>query len=152
LLKLQPRVTTDDGSGTTQADVASVSFSFREPGTNRTVTQTQVVNYPFAPWYIGPQGFFASPDIAVVQKSFVMLNLYLGIEQACRSFYANTGWDTLIGQLRGLIAAVQDYNAVVQDQDAIADVELVNQLIAVLMQNGVPDSAAPANADPWPAN
>jgi Ca-activated chloride channel family protein len=152
LIELMPKRSSDDGSGLTAADVAVVKVSFKEPGTNRIVTDQVTVNYPRAPWFTPEQGFFQSSDVTIVQKSFVMLNLYLAIEDACKNFWGGDRTQ-IIGNLRRLRAAVVDYNEEIKDEDITADLALLDQFMNVLRANGVRDPAdvrIPAN--PWPAD
>jgi Ca-activated chloride channel family protein len=154
LVELMPKLRADDGSGITGADVAVIKVSFREPGSNRIVHDQVVVNFPHPPWVTPERGFFAGPDISIVQKSFVMLNLFVGIENACRDFHQNrAGAGEHIGLLQRLIAAAEDYNQEVADEDIRSDIALVRQLIDVLRRNGVRDPAAVAiPQNPWPAD
>ena len=156
LIELMPKA--DNGSGITTADVAVIDLQFREPGTNDIITDQITVRYPFAPWFTSPRGHFDAPDPAIVQKSFVMLNEYVGIERACSAFHAPGGNQAAavseaVGDLERLIAAVEDYNEEVQDEDIVLDLELLRQLRDVMIDNGVqppPDPQIPQ--DPWPAD
>jgi Ca-activated chloride channel homolog len=56
LVELEPRALTDDGSGATTAQVGRAELSFREPGSDRTVTQAVTIDYPFAPWVMPESG------------------------------------------------------------------------------------------------
>jgi Ca-activated chloride channel homolog len=150
LVELMPKRDADDGSGVTTADVATVNVQFREPGTNRIVTDKVIINYPAPPWQTPERGFWTS-DLPIVQKSFVMLNIYVGIEEAVRAFHTGDRRN-IIGNLRRLRAAVADYNEEVNDQDIAADLKLLDDLIAVMLRNGVIDPAAPVPANPWPAD
>jgi Ca-activated chloride channel homolog len=150
LIELLPKHDADDGSGVTTADVATVNVQFREPGSNRVVTDKVVINYPSPPWQTPERGYWTS-ELPIVQKSFVMLNIYIGIEQAVRAFHAGDR-GTIIGKLRRLRAAVEDYNEEVKDQDIVADLKLLDDLISVLLRNGVIDPATPIPANPWPAD
>jgi Ca-activated chloride channel family protein len=152
LIELMPRSLRDDGSGARTAEVATVRVTFREPGTNRIVERRAVVAYPEAPWVTRERGFFDAPDVAIVQKSFVMLNIYIGIEDAIRDFWGRNTIE-ILGRLRRLGAAVEAYNRRAQDRDIESDLALLNQLMTVLRRNGVQDPAEvriPAN--PWPAD
>jgi Ca-activated chloride channel family protein len=151
LVELMPKHAVDDGSGATTAQVARVRVSFREPGSNRIVTDEVLVNYPHAPWVTPEQGFFQSSDVTIVQKSFVMLNLYTAIEEACRDFHGGER-RSILPRLRRLRAAVVDYNEEVKDQDIVSDLALLDQLITVLRQSGVIDPETQPPANPWPAD
>jgi Ca-activated chloride channel homolog len=151
LIELMPKRTSDDGSGITAADVATVKLKFREPGTNRIVTDEIKINYPNPPWVTPERGFFASQDLGIVQKSFVMLNIYTAIEEASREFHTGDR-RPIIGRLNRLRAAVVDYNEEINDQDIVADIKLLDDLIAVLRRNGVVDPQAPIPTNPWPVD
>ena len=153
LLELMPNVTVDDGTGTSSADVATIDVQFREPGTNAIIQDSVTVNYPFAPWVTPEAGHFQADDIAVVQKSFVMLNIYVGIEIAVRAFHQNQDPTGAIIGIKRLVAAVRDYNEEIQDTDIQYDIELLERLMEVMVQNGItppPEPTLPAN--PWPAD
>ena len=151
------------GSQTSGA-VATVDFSFREPGSNDIIEDHVNVTYPMAPWDIPMAGYFSGEDPNVIQKSFVMLNIYVGIEEACTTFYEPNGnVPDAIRKLQRLRAAVVDYNDGSndldgdsddpQDDDLRADVELLDDLIQVMRNNGFdpePDPNPPE--DPWPAD
>ncbi len=153
LIELMPQ--SDDGSGATEADVATVDLRFREPGTNRIVTDSVTVNYPLPPWTTRPEGFFSAPDLGVVHKSFVMLNIYVGIERAVTDFHGGTRavQTDAIAALERLIAAVTDYNEEIADKDIELDLDLLAQLRDVMVANGTPPPTDPAiPTDPWPAD
>jgi hypothetical protein len=97
-------------------------------------------------------GFWQSPDLSIIQKSFVMLNLYVAIEEACRNFHVGNRRD-ILGNLRRLRAAVADYNEEVMDKDIESDLALLDRFILVLRANGVlepGENRIPTN--PWPAD
>ena len=156
IVEVMPKLLTDDGSDTSNADVAVIDVSYREPGTNAIVTDQVTVNYPFAPWITPETGFFQSADIAMVQKSFVMLNIYVGIERACGAFHGSGGGlpqpSEAIAELDRLIAAVEDYNVEVADTDIASDLELLNQLRQVMLQSIAPPEPTPIPQNPWPAD
>ncbi len=155
LIELMPGA--DDGSSITSADVAVIDVQFREPGTNRIVTDSVTVMYPFAPWVTPLTGHFDAPDPEIVQKSFVMLNMYVGIEEACAEFHAaapnSQRMTDAIEALGNLILAVEDYNEEVADKDIELDLDMLRQLRDVMIQNGVVPPVNPAPpTDPWPAD
>ncbi len=154
LVELMPKRTTDDGSGLASADVAIINVQFREPGTNRIVRDKVIVNYPNAPWKTVDTGYFQSAGgLSIVQKSFVMLNVYQGIENAVKDFAKRDTRNT-IANLRRLMAAVEDYNDEIGDLDIKADQVLLSQFLMVLKRNGVMDPTEPVRipANPWPAD
>ncbi len=166
LLELMPRLrpasemVAEDG-GTQSADIAVVDVSFREPGTDEQVQDTVVINYPNAPWETPETGYFAnansdSNDVTVVTKSFVMLNVFVGLEQAVAAYHENSmDPSQSIAELTALLAALDDYNEEVQDTDIEFDIDLVEQLIDVMIDNSVPapnDDLIDIPDDPWPAD
>ncbi len=163
LLELMPRLRSVEEmeAGQESADIAIIDVSFREPGTDAVVEDTVVVNYPNAPWETPEKGFFDnansdSDDISVVTKSFVMLNVFVGIEQAVAAYHENEMDPTQsIAELTALLAALDDYNEEVQDTDIDFDIALVEQLIDVMIDNSVPEPEPTAvfiPEDPWPAD
>jgi Ca-activated chloride channel homolog len=161
IIEVMPKAVSDDGSGANSADVATVDVQFREPGTNRIVTDSVTVNFPYPPWTTPTNGYFDSPDIAIVQKSFVMLNIYVGIDRAVTEFH-RTGRpigdvSRAVGQLDRLIASVEDYNQELEggqgDTDMKFDLELLRKLRAVMIANAVPEPTEnDIPDDPWPAD
>ncbi len=152
LIELMPRE--DSNMGATEADVASISLSFREPGSNETITEEIQINYPYSPAEIFRQGFF---DNSIVTKSFVMLNIYVALERACELFHEQNDPIEAIVTLDRLIAAAQDYNEEIQDTDIEFDIALMEQLITVIQSNSI-DPEEIENIefdeleDPWPAD
>ncbi len=160
LLDLAPMTTSVDPNET-QAVVSDVNVMFRAPGDTTTSTDRVILTYPNNPIQVPATGFWLGGDsaVAIAKKSFVMLNVYLGLERACSSFYdsgaASPQMTDVIGQLMRVKAAVLDYEAGLTDGDAdmLADAELVQKLIDVLMVNGAEAPADPQiPADPWPAD
>jgi Ca-activated chloride channel family protein len=153
LVELMPKRTMDDGSGLQKADVAVVKVSFRDPTNNLMVTDEVLVDYPHAPWTIPERGFFQSSDVPVVQKSFVMMNIYTAIEDASRNFHIGDR-RMILANLKRLREAVVDYNEEIADQDMVADIALLDELMRVLRANGVTDpaEAPPPRPNPWPAD
>lgn len=157
LVQVDPKLSADDGSGITDADVAVVDVTYREPGTNDIVNDTVTVHYPDPPWSTRPEGYFDADDPAVIEKSFLMLNIYLGLSRACDAYWNNGDVTESIAELDRLVAAANDYNTTAEsgagDDDIKADVDLMKQLRSVLIANG---AVAPADSkippDPWPAN
>jgi Ca-activated chloride channel family protein len=153
LIELMPKRADDDGSGATDADVAVIDIEFDDPIEGVRVSDQVVVNYPNAPWVLEPTGFFRSDDIEVVQKSFVMLNLYVGIEQACSMYHEFGETRENVDMLRRLLAAVRDYNEEIEDPDIEFDIELVEGLVSVLETLGQPQPEPDdIPTDPWPAD
>jgi Ca-activated chloride channel family protein len=136
--------------GTTE--VATIGVQFREPGSNEIVEDRVTVEYPFSPSDVQASGFFEGDNVSVVQKSFVMLNIFVGMERAVTDFAAGNADATTIAELDSLIAAVVDYNEEVQDKDIELDLELLQMLRSNLLAARVPDESVPPPSNPWPAD
>lgn len=150
LVKLMPRSDTDPEI--VEAEMATVTMTFREPGTDEVIAQERTMLYPYNPNQIVATGFFDSPIVAMVQKSFVMLNIYVGIEMACTWFHDGNGV-AAIPMLERIIAAVEDYNEEIDDTDMEYNLELLRDLLALIdtLTNDEPEPAdIPEN--PWPAD
>ncbi len=157
LLEMMPNRIVADDSGLTDADIASVQVQFRDPTTDEIVTDEVVMNYPYAPWELLAEGYFDSADVPIVQKSFIMLNLFVGMQNACRTFHSEGGSSAAttqaVAELDNLLAAVNDYNEEVADTDITYDIEVVEQLRSVMIANEVqPPPPAPPPTNPWPAD
>jgi Ca-activated chloride channel family protein len=151
LVELMPRA--EDGSDPEEADVAKLELSFREPGSNEVIREVVEVAYPYSPWDTLAIGYFENE---IVEKSFVMLNIYSALELACQSFYNGNPTEG-VATLELLIAAASDYedsaNAGQGDEDIKADIELMVQLRDLLLRQGGTDpSDEELPEDPWPAD
>jgi hypothetical protein len=60
----------------------------------------------------------------------------------------------ILANLKRLREAVVDYNEEIADQDIVADIALLDELMRVLRANGVTDpaEAPPPRPNPWPAD
>ena len=128
------------------AIIAVVDVSFREPHTNEIKQQQVTVSHPT------PLGapHFDSSDPAATHKTFVMLNIYMAIEEACLRFHQGNGTMSIEAVTR-IIAAVEDYNFEIEDVDMDYDLALLAQLRDVLIANGAtPPADLDLPADPWP--
>lgn len=137
-----------DGAST----VAQLSLQFRDPTTNRTVQEQLEVTAPFSPTTTPERGHFDAPDPAAIQKSFVMLNIYVGFEQATLAFHRGNAGPQTLGDLSALIAAVEDYNEEVGDVDIASDLQLLYQLSDNMVASGVGRPERRFPRDPWPAD
>jgi hypothetical protein len=90
--------------------------------------------------------------VPTAHKSFVMLNVFLGMERAISEFHNRTADRQTIAELDALIAAVEDYNQEIQDVDIELDLELLDMLRANLVGAGVTASRADLRDDPWPCD
>jgi Ca-activated chloride channel family protein len=149
LLELMPNASAGSEIGPT---VATLNLTFREPGTNLIVEDSVTVTYPYAASELRREGYFDGDSIAVTQKNFVMLNIYVGMEMAIRAFHEGRAGEFTISALDNLIAAVEDYNAEVQDTDIALDLVMLRQLRANLIAQGIFDPQMPVAPDAWPAD
>ena len=134
------------------AVVATIDLSFREPGSNERVSDRIEVRYPYAPSVLLENGYFEGESLAAVQKSFVMLNIFVGMQSAVTAFEEGRANAATIAELDNLIFAVEDYNDEIRDVDIALDLELLDMLRENLLRGGVPESSVPPADDPWPAD
>jgi len=153
LLLLEMMPTTWSGATPVDADVAEVVLTFREPGSNQMKEDRVLVRYPHAPGEMLEQGYFEGP---IVTKSFVVMNLYFGIETASLLFWGGQAREAR-DILEQVIAAAADYedsaNDGEGDLDIRLDIEMMSDLVAVIENVGglnEPPPAPPEN--PWPAD
>ncbi|MDX2051504.1 MAG: VWA domain-containing protein [Polyangiaceae bacterium] len=149
LVELLPSI---EGPATSEVEVAQVEISFREPGTNRVVTDVVSIKYPYSPTYLASTGYFQAQNTPAIQKSFVMLNILAGMERAILAFHSGRANENTIRELDQLMAAVVDYNEEVADVDIQLDYELLVQLRANLLRAGVRAPAPSPFPNAWPAD
>jgi Ca-activated chloride channel family protein len=149
LVELMPKATQEPEPAS--SEVAIVDLEFREPGTNRIVSDSVRVELPGSAWFLPEGGFFQN---TIVEKSFVMLNVFVTLESATALARAGQGEDA-IAVLRRVIAAAADYEDGAHegagDADVESDIALMEQLIDVIRATGAPEPGQveiPEN--PWP--
>lgn len=152
VLELMPRVW-DGEVPPSAADVAHVSLTFREPGTDQTLTEDLVVHYPYAPDHVVPTGFFEN---TIVTKSFVVLNLYFAIEDAALKFHGGLPREAR-DVLARVIAAALDYEDSANGGEGDVDIRLDVELMQDLLENierlgGLNQPPPPPSNDPWPCD
>ena len=172
LVELMPR----SGSREESATIATVELTFREPGVEEMQHDRVELVYPYAASELQQRGYFAhgntvassvesedvesddlvssdETDPAAIQKSFVMLNIFVGMERAMAAFHTRSATARTLNELDNLVDAVEDYNEEVGDVDIDADLELLAMLRANLIANGVGVSRERTRlSDPWPAD
>lgn len=146
LFELMPRAS--DGPEPETTEVARISASFVDPERNERVTDELVVEYPYPPSKVLTTGYFEN---AFVTKSFVMLNIFVGMQQAAAEFEAGQGAEAFATLVR-LQAAVEDYNEEVQDKDIELDLELISQMAANIEARIAPPPPPEIPINPWPAD
>jgi Ca-activated chloride channel family protein len=132
------------GSG----DVGDIHFSYREPGTGNVVTQDIEILSPFNPDDAPQAGYFAHTS---VEKSFVMLNIYVGFDMAATR--ASVGDDAgALSVLVNLERNVDEWLDENPDFDIEDDLKYIRMFIENLQERGdggplEPDTIPP---EPWP--
>ncbi len=147
LLEVMP--TTLDASDISQ--VGEVRVAFSAPGSSEPTIMATSSNYPLGSTTLPARGFFSD---RIVEKSFVMLNLVVGMRAAATAFHAGQA-DEAASVLDGLVLAAADYEDSANDGDGdadiLADIALLEQFRdVVIAQGGTPD--ADTSDDPWPAD
>jgi Ca-activated chloride channel family protein len=149
LVELMPR---PDADAAPNATIATIDLQYREPGQQELQHDQVSLEYPYAPGELEQQGYFAGDDISAVQKSFVMLNIYVGIESAVTAFQSHSADETTIADLDNLIDAVVDYNEEIGDHDIAADLDLLRRLRINMLHAGVRTRTTVHRSNPWPAD
>jgi Ca-activated chloride channel family protein len=165
LVELMP---SGQGGSEDGATIATIDLTFRAPGLEPPQHDRVELVYPHAPDELLGRGYFAGRDDitgsdgdgvvepfdpAAIQKSFVMLNVFVGMEAAIAAFHTRSADAGTIAELDNLIDAVQDYNDEVGDADIDADLELLAMLRQNLIAAGIGAPRERERAgDPWPAD
>lgn len=149
IARLLPRA---DAGDPENATIATVELRFRDPATSELVSDRVELRYPGPLRSVLNQGYWKAGNLAAAHKSFVMLNVYLGMERAITEFHARTADRQTIAELDALIAAVEDYNQEIKDVDIELDLELLDMLRDNLVSSGVSASRADLRDDPWPCD
>lgn len=137
-----------DGPEPATTEVARIEASFLDPELGERVSDELVVEYPFSPSTVLETGFFEND---IVTKSFVMLNIFVGMQRAAAEFEAGRG-EGAYGILIRLRAAVEDYNEEVQDTDIELDLELIDRMAANIETRIAPPPPPEIPENPWPAD
>ncbi len=152
LVEMMPRAGAEPEDD--QSRVADVTVRYREPGTNRIVREERQTLFPGDPNVLPARGHFEN---AIVEKSFVMLNIYVGMTRACDLFHAGDP-DTALLVVRRLINAVADYADSANDGEGDVDMDIDIDVLERLATNIVNNSRADEPEedefaeDPWPAD
>jgi len=145
LLELMPMPNPDEPATTR---VASLALEFTDPELGARVTDELTVEYPFPPSTVLQTGYFENE---IVTKSFVMLNIFVGLQQSSDLFHQGRT-DDAINMLRRLEAAVEDYNEEVQDTDIALDLEIIEDLRTLMQGLSAPPPPPEIPENPWPAD
>ena len=141
-----------DAGETEDATLAVVDLTFRDPETNEIVSDRVELRYPGPLRRVLDEGYWKASSVPTAHKSFVMLNVFLGMERAITEFHSRTADRQTIAELDALIAAVKDYNDEVQDVDIELDLDLLGMLRANLVSAGVTAARTDLRDDPWPCD
>jgi Ca-activated chloride channel family protein len=133
------------------SQVGQVSVTFSAPGATEPTIMATSSTYPIGSTTLPARGYFSS---RIVEKSFVMLNLVVGMRSASTAFHAGQA-DEAASILDALVLAAADYEDSANngdgDADIAADIELLEQFRDVIVaQGGTPDGDN--ESDPWPAD
>jgi hypothetical protein len=132
--------------------IATVDLSFTDPTTDERVTDRVALRYPGRLGDVPEEGYFRADDLEPAHKSFLMLNIFVGMERAIGEFRERTASEQTIAELDALIDAVTDFNDEIEDKDIELDLELLHLLRDNLVRAGVPTRDRQREADPWPAD
>lgn len=128
--------------------VAAVELSYRLPDEAEARVVRGVVAAPAGVPLQPPEGFFESAPAA---KAFVMLNVFVGLRDACAAFREGEpgrGW----AALQALDFALADYLDDAPDADLAADRDLVRALLRNFEDSGNGGESAEPPRDPWPVD
>lgn len=136
-----------DGAQVTDHEVGSLTLTYTRPGDGEIIRQSSGIRSPFAPGVNPDGGFFGADG---VEKSFVMLNIFVGFEMA--SLRASVGDDgAALDVLLALEGAVADWVEGQPDADIEDDLRYIRLFIANLRTRGADDPAPDRNPpEPWP--
>lgn len=118
--------------------VASVTLSYRAPGSTERISQTIALDYASDPHVTPEQPYLSAPEVA---ERYAMYNMFLGIREATRS-----NPPCALAVLGATREAAIAWNRTHEDPDLAADIALVEQYIANLRAIGADRVAAGACA------
>lgn len=126
--------------------VASLTLSFRAPGSPERISQTLTLDYAADPALTPDEPYLSMPEMA---ERFGMYNMFLGIRAATES--SDPG--CAIAVLEATRAGAAAWNQRHEDPDIAADLALVDQYLANLRAHGAGGqhalSACPVAVDPY---
>lgn len=125
--------------------VASITLSFRTPGSPERVSQTTTLDYASDPALTPDEPYLSAPEMA---ERFAMYNMFVGIRAATESYDHGCA----VAVLEATRAGATAWNRTHEDPDIAADLTLVDQYLANLRAHGDTDralSACPVATDPY---
>ena len=142
LAELLPRAGVELPAGS----VGTLTLRYTEPVTEAPVEQTVKIVSPLAPGETPDDGLFTTDG---VEKSFVMLNIYVGFEMAAVRVAAGDLAGAL-ALLRGLEESVVGWLEQTADYDIEDDLVYIRLFIANLEDHGAADDPDRPAPEPWP--
>jgi Ca-activated chloride channel family protein len=149
IVRLEPRASVADEPGAT---IATIDLRYRDPETGETVTDSVSLAYPERLRSVRADGYFVADELADAHKSFVMLSIYLGMQDAIGAYHRGAAGAHTLAELDALIAATQDYNEELEDKDIELDLELLAMLRQNLVRVGLRATTSVMRQDPWPCD
>jgi MYXO-CTERM domain-containing protein len=134
---------------TTDIDqVATITLSYRLPGTTERISQTISVTNPNQPGETPDETWTSH---TAMEKNFAIYNLFLGLREASRQ--ASYDYSCALATLQDVRADAAIWNQTRQDQDIAADIALVDLFIGNLEEGGAyPADAQTACDQGWGPN
>lgn len=126
------------GSGATPGRVADLRLSYRLPGSAERITDTLVLDYDRDPRETPDEPYLSRAGMA---ERFAMYNMYLGLRAA--TDHAASSHDCAAAALSATRRSAQAWLAEhEEDQDLAADLVLVDQFLANLVEHGADPDAS----------
>jgi len=125
--------------------VADVTLSFRTPGSAERISQTVPLDYTADPTVTPAQPYLSGPEMA---ERFAMYNMFVGLRAAAQSSDRNCAL-AVLGATRN---AATEWNRSHEDPDLAADLTLVEQFRANLLEKGAFDDERPLSVCPIAGN
>jgi hypothetical protein len=149
IARLEPLASAADEPG---AMIATIDLRYRDPETGESVTDSVSLAYPERLRSVRSDGYFVADELDDAHKSFVMLSIYLGLEDAIGAYHSDAAGAHTLAELDALIAAVEDYNEELEDKDIELDLELLTMLRQNLVRAGLRATTSVVRQDPWPCD
>lgn len=120
------------GLGTPDGNAADITFEYTIPGSDERVVQTATVASPLEGTASPAEGAF---DDEQVEKSFVMLNLYVGLRSAA-ALASSNDYEGALAVLTPLRDNVTQWVALTGDEDILDDLRYVEMFVDNLQAAG----------------
>ncbi|MCA9684305.1 MAG: VWA domain-containing protein, partial [Myxococcales bacterium] len=134
-------------TGEAPGEVGHIDFAYQVPGTEQIVEQSVDITSPLGPWETPPDGYFANDS---VEKSFVMLNIFVGFRMAATRASAGD-YAGALTVLRPLAESVEGWLAGHDDADIEDDLFYIHLFIEnIEAHGGETYTPNPVPPDPWP--